>query len=700
MRWVVALVSIALALGPGRGPASAGSPQPLSTEQRDRFVAALAMLRSGDPGAAARELGDPVWTATPLQAYAHLLRAEALLRAGDASGARAAAARAVDDAPDGVSSSALLRAATVLSAAGDEVGAVKLYRWLLDRQADRPEAPRARSGLARSLLALGRVPDAARVLTELWLQAPASPEADDAARQLRILDEGGLAGSPVTARERIERAERLLAAGLGDAARGEAEALYESAPPDLRARVLRITATAHRRGGRLDAAQATVNRALTELPVELRAPWLLDLARLQQRRSRDLAIATLDKLAREYAKTSEAAEALGQQARLLEAASRLSEAEAAYGKLVAEYPDQEEAATALWRLGWLAWFRGAYGEAAALWGRSASGRGGPAHREAAAYWIARASEQLGAAELAARQFAQVQADAPRSYYGILAGRRAAASPPKSTPGPALPADPREPLRGDARFARVEALRAVGLAEFADEEMDELTRRSQGELKRLYALSVVYAQDLYPHLALRILRRHFQPLARSGASGVPRLFWETFYPLGWRAELTEAAGRSVVDPFLVAAVVREESSFFPQARSPVGARGLMQIMPDTARPMARARGLSFGSGELLDDPGANLELGSAYLAGLVREFGDARLAAAAYNAGPGRVREWWGARRSDDLDVWVEQIPFNETRGYVKRVMLAWDEYRRLYASSLAGEPQPASGSSRPRPWPN
>jgi soluble lytic murein transglycosylase len=220
-------------------------------------------------------------------------------------------------------------------------------------------------------------------------------------------------------------------------------------------------------------------------------------------------------------------------------------------------------------------------------------------------------------------------------------------------------------------------------------MDELTRRSLGEPKRLYALSSVYAQESRHHLALRILRRHFQAYARSGLASLPRAFWEMYYPLGWRAELTEAAGRAIIDPLLVAAVVREESSFYPQARSRVGARGLMQLMPDTARPMAQARRLPFNNGDLLDDPAANLDMGSGYLSGLLREFGDARLAAAAYNAGPTRVREWWGSRRSDDLEVWVEQIPFNETRAFVKRVMLSWDEYRRLYGAASSAEPPPA-----------
>jgi len=116
-------------------------------------------------------------------------------------------------------------------------------------------------------------------------------------------------------------------------------------------------------------------------------------------------------------------------------------------------------------------------------------------------------------------------------------------------------------------------------------------------------------------------------------------------------------------------------------SRAGARGLMQLIPATARSMAGERGLRFNAEALLDDPDVNLELGATFLAGLVAEFGDPRLALAAYNAGPKRLRQWWRSRRTDDLEVFVEQIPFDETRHYVKRVVLAWDEYRRIYAAA-------------------
>jgi soluble lytic murein transglycosylase len=660
----------------------------LSTGARDRFVMALAALKAGDANGAASEFSDPGWGATPLSEYALLFLSESLQQAGNTTAARAAAQRAADGTPESrLAPSALLRAATVLSSAGDDAAAAMLLRRFLAHHADHPGAARARLAFGQALLADGRTADAARAFTDLWILLPASPQAENAAQQLRILADRGLAFSPPAPRERVERAERLLTAGLGDRAQTEAETLLaDGLPWELRGRALRIVLEVSRRAGRYEAAQATISRALSSLPVEGRPPWLLDLARLQKPRSRDLALATLDKLVRDYPRSPEAAEALLQKGRLLEDASRSKEAEATYRKLIGAYSDETEGTAGLWRLGWLSWFRGAYAGAAGSWSRIPASRGGQAYREATTYWLARADEMRREPEPASRRFDRLQREAGRSYYGVLAAQRsghqlvAVSGTPVSLPG-----DPLDALRTDVHYARIEALRAVGLGAFADEEMAEMTRRASGDSTLLYALSAAYVQESRYHLALRILRRHFSALARTGDAMTPRVFWEMLYPMGWRSELTGAASRAAIDPLLVAAVVREESSYYPQARSRVGARGLMQLMPETARPMAQARRLSLHDGDLLDDPAANLELGSAYLGGLLREFGDARLAVAAYNAGPTRVREWWGGRRSDDLEVWVEQIPFDETRAFVKRVMLSWTEYRRLYGPSGAAE---------------
>jgi soluble lytic murein transglycosylase len=663
------------------------APPALSSEARDRFVAALGAMKSGNAAAAASEFSDPSWAATPLADYALLLRAESLLQSGNAAGARAAARQASDATPERLAPSAMLQAAIVLSSAGDEAGAATLLSRFLARHADHPKAARARLALGEALLAEGRTADAARAFNDLWILLPASPQAESAAQQIRALEDRGLTVPSPAPRERVERAERLLTAGLGDRAQGEAEALLaEGLPPGLQGPALRIVFEVSRRAGRYEAAQAAVTRALSVVSLEARPPWLLDLVRLQKPRSRDLALATLDKLVREYPKSPEAAEALLQKGRLLEEASRTKEAEATYRKLVKTNPEGAEGAAGLWRLGWLSWFQGAYAEAAGSWSRILSSRGGQTYRDATTYWLGRVDEMRGEPEPAARRFARLQANAPVSYYGVLAAQRSGRQGLVTSATPvSLPVDPLGALRSDVHYARVEALRAVGLATFADEEMAEMTRHAAGDSKLLYALSAAYVQEARYHLALRILRRHFSALARAGEPGAPRAFWEMLYPFGWRSEMTDAAARAAIDPLLVAAVVREESSYHPQARSRVGARGLMQLMPETARPMAQARRLDLNDGDLLDDPAANLELGSAYLGGLVREFGDARLATAAYNAGPTRVREWLGVRRADDLEAWVEQIPFDETRAFVKRVMLSWAEYRRLYGPTAAGE---------------
>jgi len=680
------LVSVVLV-----GAAPAGLPP----DMRERFTAAVATHKAGDWSAAAREFGDPMWSGTPLEDYALLYQADSALRQGDAAAARALAAQAADRIPEsGLTASALVWAASVETAAGDPVAAVKVLQRVLASHPDRPDVPRTRYLLGEALRAAGDQTEAAKVFAALWLQAPAS-YGDAADAQLKALAEAGVTAPAPTPGERALRAERLLSGGLIERARGEAEALVAEKPaPDVRERALRVVMNTSRRLGRDEAAIAAAIDALAVVPAERRPGWLLELGRLRQRRDRETALATLDRLVREHPKSPDAADALLLKAELLEAANRVAEAEKTYARLAADYPDEDEAATALWRLGWAAWFRGNLIESTSRWTRLQTARGGASLREPATYWLGRAWERRGDREQAARQFGALVRDAPRTYYGLLAAKRApGVAAPAGAPPFAFPADPLEALQGDARFARAVALRGVGLREFADEELDDLTRRAVGEPRRLYALSAAYVADERYHMALRILRRSFLGVARSG-TGSPREFWEMFYPLGWRDALTAAAGRAAVDPFLVAAVVREESSFYPAARSRVGARGLMQLMPDTGRAVAQSRQIPFPDADVLDQPVTNLELGSIFFAGLLREFGDPRLAAAAYNAGPTRVREWWAGRRSDDLEVWVDQIPYNETRAFVKRVMLSYEEYRRIYGEKPVEKPveKPKGGS--------
>ena len=152
-----------------------------------------------------------------------------------------------------------------------------------------------------------------------------------------------------------------------------------------------------------------------------------------------------------------------------------------------------------------------------------------------------------------------------------------------------------------------------------------------------------------------------------------------YPLLHRDELLAYARANRLDPALVAAVIRQESSWNPRAVSVAGARGLMQIMPAVGQQIARARGFPVWDPALLFEPDVNLELGTAHLRASLSEESNRVRALAAYNAGASRVARWSRKRGVSDPELFIERIPFAETRGYVRAIQRNQDIYRSLYA---------------------
>lgn len=181
---------------------------------------------------------------------------------------------------------------------------------------------------------------------------------------------------------------------------------------------------------------------------------------------------------------------------------------------------------------------------------------------------------------------------------------------------------------------------------------------------------------------RVLRQLLAALV-VGLLVVVLLYWRPvgriFYPFPYREAVERWASEYGVDARLVAAVIRVESGFEPTARSSKGARGLMQIMPETGAWVAERLGLGPVKAEDLDEPELNLRLGTWYLAYQIRAFnGDLTLALAAYNGGGANVRRWLEEERwSGSVDD-LHQIPFGETRMYVQRVLATYERYCLLY----------------------
>jgi len=177
----------------------------------------------------------------------------------------------------------------------------------------------------------------------------------------------------------------------------------------------------------------------------------------------------------------------------------------------------------------------------------------------------------------------------------------------------------------------------------------------------------------------VLQRRFRDFVRHGGANIPDRFWQILFPLNhWETIRTEAAKRGV-DPYLLASIIRQESGFEPSTISNAGAVGLMQIMPAEAETIAARARIEGVTREKLFDPDVNIAVGAAEFAQKLEAMqGRPVLAIAAYNGGESNVTNWLTRTPADDLDVFVESIPFAETRLYVKTVTRNRNEYRRIY----------------------
>lgn len=164
----------------------------------------------------------------------------------------------------------------------------------------------------------------------------------------------------------------------------------------------------------------------------------------------------------------------------------------------------------------------------------------------------------------------------------------------------------------------------------------------------------------------------------GILNIPKIE-RVFYPYPHRAIIEKYARQYGVDPLLVVAVIREESKFFPKSQSPKGAKGLMQLMPNTAKSIAQSIGDKTYSEDKLLNPDKNIQYGTWYLASLQKVFANNLfLVTAAYNGGRGHVQEWINDGQIDANNVCLQDIPFKETRDYVGRVLKSYEKYIKFY----------------------
>ena len=297
----------------------------------------------------------------------------------------------------------------------------------------------------------------------------------------------------------------------------------------------------------------------------------------------------------------------------------------------------------------------------------------------AAYWLGRAKLEVGASKEAQRYFAEA-ASRFYTYYGGLARQAVQRANVCEFRAPAAPS-----ARAIEAFVNEDAFRGVMIAKQLDMEavlnayILDLARqlRDPGQMTLVLELA---QRVTGPHVAVRAAKIALLRGFPAEAYAFPALL----------PKYSEAGNNAKLEPALLNALTRQESEFYTGTISPVGARGLMQLMPQTARQVAASAKMKYELARLVSDPSYNVTLGSVFLAQLVSAYGGSYvLTLAAYNAGPGRVAEWikeFGDPRDKDVDPvdWVERIPFTETRQYVQKILESVQLYRCGFESSKPG----------------
>jgi soluble lytic murein transglycosylase len=571
-----------------------------------------------------------------------ILPAEALLAAGDSTGAEAAFWSLLPTlSSQSEQASAWERVGALRLARGDSLGARAAFHQVLQL----PSAGRPGLAAAEALLALGTDSvDVALAGARVLSRAGRGREALEA-----FGTHEELLGEPVPPYVLLERARVHFDLGELTPALSLSTQLGELGIPDVSTPAMVLRARVLRRLGRGGEARRVEDIMVERFPqraesVEVR---FLRADALRSRGDLEGAIRGFRETVALAPALNRAGEARMKMARLLLSLGRRDEAVEVYSGYRMEFPDGRR------------------------W-------------DEAAFWGGHTLISLGRTQEGEELFGELRRKLPLSYYAIQAGEilGLAFDPPIPTPADSLPFPP---LLRDG-LVELDVLSAAGFQEGAEWQAARLA-----ETIRTVTDPEVRHMGLL-RLALELNSRGF---TREGINlgwelrGEGRA-WDTVllsavYPFSYR-ELVEAEARErQLDPYLMAGLIRQESAFWVTALSRADARGLMQVLPSTGRGLARANGPSgFNPDVHLYQAEINLHLGMAFNAEMSRRFGDTHIVLCAYNAGPSRALRWRQYPEAGNVPLFVERIPFTETKGYVKAVLRNRAIYTWLYGTTGLG----------------
>jgi soluble lytic murein transglycosylase len=629
---------------------------------------------------------------TPLAGYAAYLTGLAQLELDrlETAGRIFQALRA--SSPAGyLAEAATLQLAEISTTGRDYATAVALYDDVLALKPATPDDVLLR--LARAAASAGdrgRSHDAYQTLYFDWPTSEAAASAED---EMPLAALGPIAaGTPRFARE-LARAERLFAERRYAPAREAFEQLASAAAGDEAELVQLRMAESDYFLKRFSRVREDLSPFLDRAARRAEARFFY-LMTTQRAGSRDQYIEQTRALVGDFPDSSWAEDALNNLASFHIVADEDDQADVVFREIISRFPSGRYTARAMWKVGWRAYRQKHYAEAAEVFERAAVIFPRTDYRPSYLYWAAKAREQAGDATGAGAGFQLVHTDYANTYYGRLAAK-ALASNGTAVPGPGLVSAP--PAEGGSDAPTADIIRWLIFVEMYDEALDEVryAERAHGSSAQLAATRAWLLNktgELRP--GINLMRRTYPQFLAAGGESMPPDVLSVIFPLQYWPLIGKYAAAHGLDPYLVAALIAQESTFDKDVVSSAKAIGLMQIMPATGRRWARRLGIRSFSTRRLTVAETNVRIGTAYFADLLKQFGSDHAALAAYNAGESRVVRWQRERPGIPRDEFIDDIPFPETQNYVRRILGTAEDYRRLYGGRQKPAGLPKASPSR------
>jgi soluble lytic murein transglycosylase len=663
------------------------------------FAAAVKLEVDGNFAKALPILSQPSLQQGTLGDYALYYQGFAEMRVGRLSDARRTLQALQAKPPIGyLVEGAALREAECDEALGDQPAALDVYERLSKIKTTAPDEVLMRLG--RAARAVGNTEKAVEAFMRVLYEFPFGDLAPIAGTELDTLPAPAIGTGTNRFRLEVGRAERLFGAKRYAQVRPVYDALRPFAQGDDRELVaLRLAECdyllKHPRNAR-DGVKPYIEKAARQGE----ALYFYAVA------TRDLGdhgeyLRIVRRLVDEFPTQSWAEEALNNLATHYILEDEDEKSNEAFRELYEKFPAGHYAERAAWKIGWWSYKNRRYTDTIRAFESAAAQFPRSDYRPAWLYWSAKAHEALKNRADAESRYTLVATDYLNTYYGRLAVTHLDGRAPQRRLVLDASADPQSAADDGGAPSAVlppneHVVRALLGLELYDQALDELHygQKMWGDSSAIQAtIGWIYHERGDLRTGINAMKRAYPQYMAAGGEKLPNELLKVLFPVNYWPLIMRYSTEHQLDPYMIAALIAQESTFTADVKSSANAYGLMQIVPATGRQYARSLRLTkrFSIG-MLTTADTNLKMGTAYFADLVRQFGGAHYALATYNAGPGRVAKWIAQRPGLDRDEFIDDIPFPETQGYVKKILGTAEDYRLLYGGGAA-QPAPVAADA-------